>query len=95
MAELPPPENKQALMRFMGMVQYLSKFIPNLSEVSALLRKLMESDIEWHWDDSQVKSFDKMKSLLINAPTLKYYDVQKPVTLSVDASSEGIGAVIL
>lgn len=94
-AQLPPPENKQALMRFMGMVQYLAKFIPNLSEVSAPLRKLLETDIEWHWEDSQIKSFEKMKSLLINAPTLKYFDVQKPVTLSVDASSEGIGAVIL
>lgn len=36
-----------------------------------------------------------MKNLLENAPTLKFFDVQKPVTLSVDASSEGIGAVIL
>lgn len=36
-----------------------------------------------------------MKNLLTNAPTLEFFDVQKPVTLSVDASSEGIGAVIL
>lgn len=69
-AQLPPPESKQALMRFMGMVQYLSKFIPNLSEVSAPLRKLLESDVEWHWEDKQIKSFEKMKTLLINAPTL-------------------------
>jgi len=92
-AQIPPPENKQTLMRFAGMVQYLSKFIPNLSLLSASLRKLMERDVEWHWEDSQVESFEKLKT-----PTLKFYDVQKPVTLSCDIralSFEGIRAVIL
>lgn len=28
--ELPPPQNKQKLLRLLGMIQYLSKFIPNL-----------------------------------------------------------------
>lgn len=94
-AQIPTPENKQALMRFMGMIQYLAKFIPNMAEVSAPLRKLLESDVDWHWEDGQVRSFEKLKSLLTHAPTLKFYDVQKPVTLSVDASSEGIGAVLM
>lgn len=92
---MPQPEDTQALIRFMGMVQYLLKFIPNLSEVSAPLRRLLECDTQWHWEEEQAQSFEKMKILLINAPTLKFYDVNKPVTLSVDASSEGIGAVIL
>lgn len=48
--QLPPPEDKQELLRFMGMIQYLAKFIPNLSEVSAPLRKLLEKDTEWHWE---------------------------------------------
>ena len=42
--QLPPPQDKQELMRFLGMIQYLAMFIPNLSEVSALLRKLLEND---------------------------------------------------
>lgn len=33
--QTPTPESKQALMRFIGMVQYLAKLIPNLSEISA------------------------------------------------------------
>lgn len=37
--QMPPPEDKQVLQRFMGMLQYLSKFIPNLSEVSASTQK--------------------------------------------------------
>ncbi|KAL7851899.1 hypothetical protein SRHO_G00176840 [Serrasalmus rhombeus] len=92
---MPTPETKQALMRFMGMIQYLSKFIPNLSEFSAPLRKLLEHDTQQHWEQSQAQSLEKLKSLLTNTPTLKLYDVKVHVTLSVDASSEGIGAAVL
>lgn len=46
--QMPLLENRQALMRFMGMVQYLSKFIPNLSDIRAPLRKLLEDDVQWH-----------------------------------------------
>lgn len=77
------------------MVQYLSKFILNLSDISASLRKLLKDDVQWHWEEEQRESFIKKKNLLTNAPALKFFDVQKPVTLSVDTSSEGIGAVIL
>ncbi|KAI3368430.1 hypothetical protein L3Q82_025389, partial [Scortum barcoo] len=66
--QLPPPEDKQELLRFMGMIQYLAKFIPNLSEVSAPLQKLLESNTEWHWEEQQKNSFDTLKQLVTNAP---------------------------
>ena len=93
--EMPQPQDKAALMRFLGMVQYLAKFIPNMSEVSSPLRKLLEEDVEWHWESQQVQSFGKLKTLVSNTPVLKYYDINKEVTLSVDASSEGLGAALM
>lgn len=95
MTEIPPPQSKQELQRFLGVVQYLPKFIPNMSDINAPLRKLLEKETEWHWEDAQQQSFEKLKYLVTQSPTLKFFDVSKPVTLSVDSSSEGIGAVIL
>lgn len=92
---MPEPEDKAGLLRFLGMLQHLAKFIPNLSEVSALLQKLLEGETAWHWDTEQKKSFEKLKMLVSKAPVLKYFDVGKDVTLSVDASSEGLGAVLI
>jgi len=36
-----------------------------------------------------------MKLLMISAGTLAYYDLKKEVTLDVDASKHGLGAVLL
>lgn len=50
---------------------------------------------EWHWAESQEKSFTALKTLATQAPVLKYFDASQPVKISVDASSQGIGAVLL
>ena len=61
--DMPAPEDKAALQRFTGLLQYLSKFIPNLSDLSAPLRKL-EGNVDWHWGTKQQQSFDKLKALV-------------------------------
>jgi hypothetical protein len=66
------PTNKQDLQRFMGMLAYLSKFIPNIAEESAPLRRLLEKNVQWHWSDEHEKSLDSLKTLLTKAPVLKW-----------------------
>ena len=89
------PTNKQELQTFMGFITYLGKFLPNLSEVSAPLRLLTEKDTLWHWEAEQEASFRKLKELVTKAPVLRYYDPKKPLTLTVDASSKGLGAALI
>lgn len=47
--QMPKPEDKQALQRFLGMTNYLSKFIPHYSDVTGPLRELLKQDAEWSW----------------------------------------------
>jgi hypothetical protein len=65
-----------------------------MAEVSAPLRKLLEKNTAWHWEKQQEDSFQNLKRMATTAPVLSYYDPKKPVTLSVDASSKGPGAVL-
>ena len=77
------------------MVNYLAKFTPSLAETTASMRNLLKKNSEFVWDCSQVIAFNHMKQLMTSAGTFAYYDVNKEVTLEVDASKHGLGAVLL
>ncbi|UYV80839.1 ASB3, partial [Cordylochernes scorpioides] len=73
------PSNKKELQTLLGMVQYLNKFIPNLSEITYRMRLLLKKNTEWQWDSLRDKDMERIKDLLKQAPTLKYYDPNKDV----------------
>lgn len=93
--EMPLPKNKNDLERFLGMVTYVAKFIPNLSEVTTNLRQLLKKNVLFQWDENHTLTFNKIKKLLSTEPVLQYYNPNKPVVISVDASQNGLGAVLL
>lgn len=45
--KMPEPQNVKELMCFIGMVQYLSQFLPRLSDVMEPLRQLTDKDAQW------------------------------------------------
>ena len=61
----------------------------------APLRALLEKDTEWQWHPENLQSFSMLKHLASSAPVLAYFNPNQPVKLSVDASSKGLGAVLL
>jgi len=79
----------------LGLVNYVGKFIPNLSEMTAPTRELMVKNVTWNWGNDQEKAFQKIKEVIVSKRCLAYYDVSKPVRMQVDASRSGIGAVLL
>lgn len=93
--EMRSPENRAELETILGMVAYVAKFIPNLSELNAPLRHLKKQDSEWSWGQEEETAFRKIKEALSSKPLLKYYDVTKPIILSVDASMKGLGAAAM
>ena len=48
--EIKPPKNAKELKKFLGFIQYLGKFMPNMATESAPLRELLEKNVPWHWD---------------------------------------------
>ena len=79
--EMPTPNMKEDVKRFLGFVQFLSRYIPGLSNVDAPLRKLDKPNILFHWDQPQQTSFEKIKELASQSAVTVYYDVTKPVTI--------------
>jgi hypothetical protein len=79
--EMPTPNSKEDVKRFLGFVQFLNRYSPELSKVDASLRGLEKADVLFHWDQPQHTSFEKMKELVSQSPVLQYYDMTKPVTI--------------
>ena len=95
--EMTVSTDKQQLQSFLGMVNYMRTFIPNLSHHTEPLRAMLKKDNMFHWDDQQTRSFQQVKTLIAKANTtpLRYYDRNLPVTVQVDTSLRGLGACLI
>ena len=95
--EMEPPSNKSELQTIMGMITYLSKFTPNLANITSPLRQLLLKDTEFVWDTPQAQTFQKVKDLITRTPgpLPTYFDPSKPVVSETDASQFGLGATLL
>ena len=83
------------MQQFIGFVNYLAKFLPNLSTICEPLLKLPCKDATWTWQSEQEAAFKKIKELVTAAPVLQFYDVNKEVTIQCDASSSRLGALLI
>lgn len=92
---MPIPTNKTALLRYIGMVNYLSRFCPKLSMIIKPLRELTCQSMEFLWSKTHQDAFEESQKLIAQSPVLKYFDVKSPVILQVDASDDGLGGAIL
>jgi len=82
--EMPRPENMAGVQRILGMVQYLSKFMPRLSDITKPLRDLTRQDVEWHWDEPQESALEQLKEAVSVSPILRYYNLREKVTIQCD-----------
>ena len=92
---MPPPENVAGIQRILGMSQYLSKFLPRLSDITKPLRDLTRQDAEWIWDEPQQSAFECLKQAVSAMPVLRYYNLKEDVTIQCDASQRGLGVALL
>ncbi|XP_064469299.1 uncharacterized protein K02A2.6-like [Ornithodoros turicata] len=92
---IAPPKNVHELRTFLGMITYVSSFIPRLSHHTSELRELLKKGNAWVWTEVHQTAFEHLKEALTKTPVLAYYQPGKQITLSVDASQYGMGAVVM
>ena len=93
--EMPRPEKPEDELRLNSMVNYLSRFLPNLSDVMKPLRDLIHKDVERCWSDAQERAWDEVKGLIASAPVLAYYKPGEPLAVQYDSSHAGLGAALM
>lgn len=93
--EYPKPSNVSELRTFLGMVNFVAKFIPNTAKMLFPLNNLLQKDIPWNWYKNQEHAFLKIKEAICNSVKLAYYDPAKELILENDASEYGLGSTLM
>ena len=90
--KMPLPRSINELQRFLGVVNYLGKFVPNLPEHNTPLPNLLKKDVAFKVQKPQWDTIENLKTLVTSAPCLKIFNSKLPTCLKTDASSVGLGA---
>ena len=78
----------------MGAIQYLSKYIENLSANTDKLRQLLKKSNKWEWKKEHSESFENLKKKITQIPCLAHYNADLPNVVTTDASLNGLGATL-
>ena len=90
----PPPRDVKELQSFVGLVTYLHKFIPTLSEKLGPIFDLEKKDQLFVWGKAQQEAFEQVKEAVVSSRFLVHFDQRKTVCVCTDASNLGIAAVL-
>ena len=94
-AEMKPPTNITELQRFLGMANQMGKFSSSLADFSLPLRELLSPKNAWCWNPKHQEAFLAVKTELTKPALLALYNPLADLKISADASSFGLGAVLL
>ena len=67
------PTSKHDLQRLLGMTNFIAKFLPKLSEVTAPLRELIKKNNEFDWLETHKQAFVTLKNLIVQSETNQNY----------------------
>jgi hypothetical protein len=80
---------------FFGLTGYYRRFIPNFSKISKPITELLKNGTKYVWSKECDEAFQTLKKLLTTSPLLPQPDIAKPFDVYCDASSTGLGCVLM
>ncbi len=91
----PQPQIVEKVRSFLGLCGCYRPFIRGFARIASPLTQLLRKEVPFHWNAPQDKSFNDLKSALINTPALAFPDYSVSFSLYTDASALGLGAVLM
>ncbi|KAG8481593.1 hypothetical protein CXB51_026544 [Gossypium anomalum] len=92
--ELPPPRSQKEVRGFLRRLNYIARFISQLTEKCDPIFRLLRKHNQGTWDEECQNAFEKVKQYLLNAPVLSPPSPDKPLILYLSVFSNSIGCVL-
>ncbi|BHF71773.1 hypothetical protein SprV_0401483300 [Sparganum proliferum] len=93
--DFPPPTSKRQLQRFLGMVNFYRRFLPNCADLMLPLTNMLSGPKgPLELTGEALTAFEKIKNSLADAPLLTHPAPEVQLSLMVDASTVAVGAVL-
>ncbi|XP_070015473.1 uncharacterized protein [Nicotiana sylvestris] len=92
--ELPPPKNKTKVMSLLGRLNYISRFIAQLTTTCEPIFNLLKKDVAVNWTDEFQEAFDKIKEYLSNPLVLVLPEPRRPLILYLTVLDNSFGYVL-
>ena len=86
--KLPYPVNVKGIRSFLAHAEFYIRFINNFSKVAKPLTNILQNDTNFIFDEKYITAFKYIKNPLVNAPTVKLPNWDKP--FAYDYSVEAI-----
>jgi hypothetical protein len=83
------------IQSFLELAGYYRRFIEGFLKIRKPMTELLEKDKKFKWMPSCEASFQELKKPLMTASILVIPDMEKPFSIYCDASSQGLGCVLM
>ncbi|KAA3473065.1 RNA-directed DNA polymerase (Reverse transcriptase), Ribonuclease H-like protein [Gossypium australe] len=92
--ELPPPHTQKEVRGFLARLNYITRFISQLTEKCDPIFRLLKKHNQGVWDNKCQRVFDKVKQYLSNAPVLSPPNPDRPLILYLSVFNNFMGCVL-
>lgn len=89
------PITQEEVRSFIGLVNFVGRFVSNLATKTDLLRQLIKKDVKFEWTSAHTKAFNELKCVLTSDSILGYFNSNDRTCVIADASPVAIGAVLI
>ena len=96
---VPTPQTVKQVRSLMGLFSFYRRYVPKFAEITApltdLTKKTTGSSKKVNWTEECQEALERVQTVLSKEPVLRLPQLDQPFVLRTDASSTGLGAVLL
>lgn len=93
--KFPRPSNVKEVQTFIGMVNYFRHLIFNYADIIKPIVNLTKKNVPFVWNERCQNALDKIQDLILEKPTIKNIENDKPLYLVTDASRSAICGILM